>query len=156
MNESHLIIAESLADILIAVFERLQVKLLIFLDERVDDVDLPPEPELPSDALICLESILLIAQEGDNLFAAGRKLVDDRHVKISVDSHCKCAGNRCGSHDKHVWRDDIFVHRRARWATPKRCCSSMTMNPRLWKRTLSSMTACVPISMWSEPSDNCS
>ena len=58
VNESHLIIAESLADILIAVFERLQVKLLIFLDERVDDVDLPPEPELPSDALICLESIL--------------------------------------------------------------------------------------------------
>ena len=37
-----------------------------------------------------------------------------------------------------------FLRSASRCATPKRCCSSMMASPSRWKRTLSSITACVP------------
>lgn len=39
----------------------------------------------------------------------------------------------------------------SRCSTPKRCCSSTTTSPRSWKRTLSSISACVPITMPASP-----
>ncbi len=39
----------------------------------------------------------------------------------------------------------------ARWCTPKRCCSSITATARLWKRTLSVSSACVPTSTSISP-----
>ncbi len=46
---------------------------------------------------------------------------------------------------------EFFFHNRALCATPKRCCSSITTNPRFLNVTLSSSRACVPTRIWSEP-----
>ncbi len=45
----------------------------------------------------------------------------------------------------------FFVQRRARCATPKRCCSSITTSPKEEKFTVSSMTACVPYQIFTSP-----
>ena len=45
----------------------------------------------------------------------------------------------------------FLVHKRARCATPKRCCSSITTRPSEEKFTVSSITACVPISIRTSP-----
>ena len=45
----------------------------------------------------------------------------------------------------------FFVQSRARCSTPKRCCSSITTNPRLANCTRSSIRACVPIRMCTSP-----
>ena len=47
-----------------------------------------------------------------------------------------------------------FSHSFARWATPKRCCSSTITNPRFLNCTTSSITACVPTTMWMVSSIN--
>ncbi len=44
-----------------------------------------------------------------------------------------------------------FAARAVRWATPKRCCSSMTMRPSRRNSTGSSRSACVPTSMSMRP-----
>ena len=46
----------------------------------------------------------------------------------------------------------FFSHSAARCFTPKRCCSSMTTKPRLRKRTVGSMRACVPTRICTVPS----
>ena len=46
----------------------------------------------------------------------------------------------------------LLVHSLARWATPKRCCSSTITMPRRANCTVSSMTAWVPTNICSEPS----
>ena len=51
-----------------------------------------------------------------------------------------------------IWGGCAFlVQSRARCSTPKRCCSSITTNPRSANRTRSSISACVPISMFTLP-----
>ena len=49
-----------------------------------------------------------------------------------------------------------FFHNLARWATPKRCCSSMTARPNLWNTTLGSIKAWVPTKMSTTPASRAS
>ncbi len=50
------------------------------------------------------------------------------------------------------WGGCLPLPRRAsRCSTPKRCCSSTTTRPRSWKRTLSSIRACVPTTTPASP-----
>ena len=48
VHEGNLIIAEGVADRLIALFKRFQIKFLVFFDEWIDYIDLPSEAQLPS------------------------------------------------------------------------------------------------------------
>ena len=50
----------------------------------------------------------------------------------------------------------FFDHNLARCATPKRCCSSITTNPKFLNSTVSSISACVPMRIWSVPFCNSS
>ncbi len=48
----------------------------------------------------------------------------------------------------------LLFHRRALCNTPKRCCSSITTNPSEWNLTPSSMSAWVPMRIWSVPASS--
>ena len=60
--------------------------------------------------------------------------------------------SRCGS--RSPWSCS-FSRNASRWATPKRCCSSMMARPSLAKRTCSSITACVPMTSPASPDATC-
>ena len=63
----------------------------------------------------------------------------------------------CGSSASPSGLLSASLPRRARrWATPKRCCSSMIARPSRAKRTCSSITACVPTTSAASPEATCS
>ena len=92
-----------------AVLQVLEVHLLAFFDERIDDVYLATGVDFFFEEGEDEWTVALVTVEGAHGVAARGQLVDDGAVKVAVEGHGQCARNGCGRHDEDVWWDQRLV-----------------------------------------------
>src|SRR5687767_3217711 len=101
------------AELLVHLRRIPQIDLLRFLDERVNDVDLPAELYFALHSAI--DSVPLVLAKYDRLdrSAARRKFVDDRNIEVAVDRHRQRSRYRSRGHYKDVGVVTEFAKSRA-------------------------------------------
>ena len=104
MHHGHVIVREHVLDLFKTLFQSMQVKFLVFLDERIDDISLTALFQLPSHKLIHLEAVGLMPEDGCHRLASRRQLVNDRDVQVAIDRHGQRPGDWGGCHDQHMGR----------------------------------------------------
>ena len=80
----------------------LQVHLFGLLDQRIDDVGLPPLPDLLPQQLMQLRLLLLPAESGADRAPAGRHLGNHRYVEVAVDAHREGPRDRRRRHQEDM------------------------------------------------------
>ena len=88
----------------IPFFKILQVNLFAFLNQRVDNIDLPAFGNLLVHGLIQAYPTAIKLMKSDNRFTSGRQFIDDRHIQVAIKRHCQCAGNRGCRHHQYMGR----------------------------------------------------
>ena len=109
MDKGHVVHRKSLAYKLISLVEAAQVKFLVLLDERVDDIRLSAHAQLGAQGLVDVHAVLLVAQNRRHRLAARRKLVDDRYVQVAVDRHRQRARDGRCRHHQHMGWDHVLA-----------------------------------------------
>ena len=92
----------------VAVGEVLVVHRLRLLDERIDDVDLPPFGDLLPHEAEQFEPRGVGVVECLDGPPSRRQLVDHRHVEIAVEGHRQRAGDRRGGHHEDMGRLEVL------------------------------------------------
>ena len=86
---------------------------VVFLDERADDIRLPPRVDVLLDIAERAASLGRVDQVGFDRLAAGRKLVEHGDVEVAVDHQRERARDRCSAHDERVREAALLGERRA-------------------------------------------
>ena len=108
MHLADLVFRELGADVFIALFEVLDVHLLAFLYERIDDVHLTSLFYLTADGGIEACPSVVKLMDGANGFASGRQLVDNGHIQVAIERHGKRTRNGGCRHHKHMRRTGVL------------------------------------------------
>ena len=93
---------DAVAQLLIHARRVLQIHLLRFFDQGIDDIDLTPGAHLALDAFIDARALIFADDDSFNRRSAGRKLVNDGDIQIAVSCHSKRARDGCRGHHEHV------------------------------------------------------
>jgi hypothetical protein len=104
VNDAHLVLGlrKITAHALVSVHEVLVVEFFGLFDERINHVNLPAEGDFFFEKTPQRQAVGVGAVQRLNGFAARRKLVNHRLLKVAVQAHGKCARNRRGRHHQHV------------------------------------------------------
>ena len=95
------------------------------LHERAHDVGLAAGLHLLDDPAVAVVALDSGTTRGAHRRAAGRQLVEHRHVEVAVQRQRQRARDRRRRHVQHV-RRGARPPSASRWSTPNRCCSSTT------------------------------
>ena len=87
MHLADLVFRERLANMQVTFFQVLDVHLLAFLNEGIDNIHLTSLLYLLPDKGIKGGTAVIELMNGLNRFASGRKLVDDRDIQIAIQGH---------------------------------------------------------------------
>ena len=96
-------------NMLISFFKVLQINLFAFFNQRIDNVDLTSFFNLFAHRTVHTFPTVIKLVNGSNRFPSGWKLVDNRHVQITIQCHCQSAWDRGSSHHEHMWRLNILT-----------------------------------------------
>ena len=121
------------------------------LDQRADDVRLPPVVEVPAETRVRLRAALLgrPTRVIDRL-AVRRRQRELADLEVAVDGERERARDRRRGQVEDV-RAPALDERACAAPTPKRCCSSTTATARSRKSTSFWMSACVPTTSCASP-----
>ena len=109
VDHHHAVRREHLSHKVVPLLEALEVDLLIFLNQRVHDVDLPSLGQLLAGHAVDLVALVVVAEQRPDRFAAGWQLVDHRHIEVAIDRHGQCARDRCRRHHQHMRHAGAFA-----------------------------------------------
>ena len=101
-------LGKNFQQMLVAQFQVFQVALLVFLNQRENEIDLAPGLYLVAYAVVKPGMVFGIIVERFHRLAPGRKLVDNGDVQVAIDRHGQGAGYRRGCHHKHVGSYCVF------------------------------------------------
>ena len=107
VQQTDLQVWKRLLQVGIGVERGLQLQAFGFLDQRADPVGLPALAAGLVDALQHFVAARFGHQLGDDRRAAGRQLVDDRHIQIGVIAHGKRARDRRRAHHQLMRSGDL-------------------------------------------------
>jgi len=81
---------------------RLQIHFFRFFDQRINDINLPPEIDLAFDAFVNAGSPVFADDDRFDRCPSGRKFVYHGHVQIAVNRHCQTARDRGCRHHQNI------------------------------------------------------
>ena len=84
------------------LLSRTDIQILRLLDQRCHDIHLPARFHLLPGEVITIFPLRLRQAVRRHRRAAGRQLINDGYVKITVDHHRQRSGDRRRRHDQHV------------------------------------------------------
>ena len=91
---------------------RLEIDLVGLLDQRIDDIGLPPGVELAADELEDLVVPRLRLRGGLDRQPPGRRVAHHRHVEIAVHRQRQRSRDRRRRHHEHVGTESLAAQRR--------------------------------------------
>ena len=114
MEQPHAPLGESLAlQALGHLGGRTEIGVLRLLHERVDDIHLPPFPDLSAEKIVDLAALRSGAGKGGDGPAPGRQFVEDGDVEIAIEGEGEGARDGGGRHHEHVGALALAAKRRA-------------------------------------------
>ena len=114
-------------------FHRCHVTVVVF-HQRANQIRLPPGVQVLADERKRPGTLVAADEERIDLLASGGELIQDRQIQVAVNHQRQRAGMGVALITSR-WGWSPFCARAARWATPKRCCSSVTTSPSRWNLT---------------------
>ena len=107
---------------------RFDIELLALVDQRINDVGLPPGFQLLAQETPAPRRVSCSSRTAVMIFPRfARHLIDDRHIEIAVNGHGQRARNRRRGHDQHVRRG--FALPSGAPAAPRRTCAARRSRP---------------------------
>ena len=108
VNHRDTVVREGFHQFVIAALQVLELKFIVLLDKRENNVYLPTYFYLLAhktiDALLALYRIM----QRMNRFTTGRQFIDDTDMQIAINRHGQGTGNRSRRHNQDMRRTDIF------------------------------------------------